>query len=337
MALNEAGYNTLTAANGPDGLAKAKAHLPDLILCDINLPSLSGLELLEQVRSTSGLSGIQFVLTTGHTRVNRPRAGMERGADDFLEKPFGLNTLLSCVRARLERAMLSERVSDSVVAELKSSLRSNLPHEFFTPLVGILGLGEILRDEWSQLSADEIDRYLHDILQSGQRLHRTLRNYLFALDLQAGTAAPPSQPVLAPSDLMPLLREVGCIVAKRHLRETDLILGEVNACVRMATADLELIVEELLDNAFTFSAPGSAVEIGLSEPGILTVRDHGRGMDAEQVKRVGAFRQFDRKKYEQQGLGLGLFLVSEIVRRYGLKLDIQSEPGSGTLVTLTFS
>lgn len=336
MALAGAGYHTLGADDGSTGLELAQAHLPDLILCDINLPSLNGWDLLEKIRANTGTAGVQFVFMTGHTWVNKPRVGMERGADDFLEKPFGLEALVSCVRARLQRAALSEKVSDGVVAELKSSLRSNLPHEFFTPLVGILGLADILRDEWQQLDPVEVTRYLGDIRRSGQRLHRTLRNYLFALDLQAAATPENGSMRLGPAEFASLVAEIAALVARRHRREADLTVSvaEFGACI--AVADAELIVEELLENAFAFSSPGSPVEITLAGEGVLSINDRGRGMEAGQLEQIGAFRQFDRKQYEQQGLGLGLFLVSGIARRNSLVFDITSEPGVGTQATLTF-
>jgi signal transduction histidine kinase len=59
-------------------------------------------------------------------------------------------------------------------------------------------------------------------------------------------------------------------------------------------------------------------------------------MTPEQINQIGAFQQFDRKRYEQQGLGLGLLLVQKLTYLHGAKLDISSEPGSGTRVQIAF-
>lgn len=67
----------------------------------------------------------------------------------------------------------------------------------------------------------------------------------------------------------------------------------------------------------------------------LTVQDEGRGMTPKQIQQLGLFQQHDRKKFEQQGLGLGLALARRIVFRLGGHLRIESEPGRGTKVGVT--
>jgi signal transduction histidine kinase len=66
----------------------------------------------------------------------------------------------------------------------------------------------------------------------------------------------------------------------------------------------------------------------------LTVSDAGRGMTAQQLKAFSVFRQFERPSLEQQGLGLGLFIVRQIVRRLAGQLHIDSRPGHGTTCTV---
>jgi signal transduction histidine kinase len=96
---------------------------------------------------------------------------------------------------------------------------------------------------------------------------------------------------------------------------------------------LDRLLSELLDNAFKFSAAGSPVRV-LGRFGAgrfrLSVQDAGRGMSAEQIAAVGAFQQFDRHRYEQQGVGLGLYLANRIAELHGGELELTSEPGTGT-------
>jgi len=101
--------------------------------------------------------------------------------------------------------------------------------------------------------------------------------------------------------------------------------------------DLLTIVDELVDNARKFSGLGTEITVHLERIGKLTVTDHGRGMTGEQIRQIGAFQQFDRHQHAQQGLGLGLFLVKKLAERNGAKLVIESEPGQGTSVSITFA
>lgn len=101
-------------------------------------------------------------------------------------------------------------------------------------------------------------------------------------------------------------------------------------------ADLSTMTEELVDNACSFSRPGTPVAVRLDALGRLQVTDQGRGMTPEQIRQIGAFRQFDRKQHEQQGLGLGLVLVGKLAGRLGASFSLASEPGAGTTAQVEF-
>ncbi len=110
-------------------------------------------------------------------------------------------------------------------------------------------------------------------------------------------------------------------------------LAEV--AVPIASNYLSRIIDELVQNAFKFSSPGSRVFVRLqSVPGsvVLTVTDQGRGFTPEQLLNLGAYMQFDRKLHEQQGLGLGLIIARRLVELHGGSLSVQSEPGEQTAV-----
>lgn len=337
-ALRHAGYSVYTATSGPQGLQLARQHLPDLILCDINMPGMDGRHVLRSLREDANLALKQIVLMTGNTHTITPRSGMELGADDFLVKPIEFQELLSCVAARLQRAQLHWRVGDQIVSDLRASLRSTLPHEFFTPLAGILGLVEVLQGEWPQLKSEEISELLTEINNSGWRLHRTLKNYLLLLELQGQLRTEkPVQPVLSPPETKSAVIFGLDSVSNRGNRRKD-ISCEIEDCSLCAeSGDISVMVEELLENACSFSPPGTPVRLHLSADGILSISDQGRGMTPEQIQQIGAFQQFDRKHLEQQGLGLGLTIVGQLAARCGARLLIESRPGHGTTASVTFS
>lgn len=334
LALSRNGYRVLEANSGIAGLAMARKHLPDLILSDINMPGGDGSTLLRDIRQDPELRSKQVVLMTGRPDLLTPRQGMEDGADDFLVKPVGLDALLSSVKARLTRASINWRVEDQLLTQLRSSVPSHLPHEFFTPLAGIIGLMEILRSDFTALSSAEVTDIHNDVYQSALRLHRTLRNYLLILDLQ--TAAPGPGPALSPDDVRKSI-QAGVNEALRLNERRKDIQVEVKDCSILVKADdLSRIVEELVDNACKFSRQETPVKVELTVEGRLTVADHGRGLTADEIGRIGIFQQFDRKKYEQQGLGLGLVLVQKLAALDNAKFLITSQPGEGTRVEVVF-
>jgi signal transduction histidine kinase len=92
-----------------------------------------------------------------------------------------------------------------------------------------------------------------------------------------------------------------------------------------------------VNNACKFSKLGTPVRVSLSQAGdvvSLAISDQGRGMDQEQIARVGAYMQFQRKVQEQQGLGLGLIISKRLAELHGGALTIQSGPQQGTTVTV---
>jgi CheY-like chemotaxis protein len=309
LALTPNGYRVIEADSGMSGLRMARQHLPDMILSDINMPGGTGSTLLRDIRHDPELRSCQVVLMTGRPDLITPRRGMDDGADDFLVKPVALKTLMNCVEARFSRASINWRVEDQMLADLRSSVPPNLPHEFFTPLAGIIGLIEILRADFASLAPKEVEDIHDDIHQSALRLHRTLRNYLLILSLQTALAEP--APLLSVEKMREAIQK-GLNEGLRQNQRADDVTTDVAACsIPVRAEDLTRIVEELVDNACKYSRHGTPVKITMSEKGGLAVTDEGRGLTEEEIGRIGFFQQFDRKKHEQQGLGLGLVLVQK--------------------------
>jgi two-component system, sensor histidine kinase and response regulator len=337
LALRKAGYHVIEAENGATGLEMARLHLPDLILTDVHMPGGDGSTLLRDIRCDPALNSKQVVLMTGRPDLVTPRRGMEEGADDFLVKPVGVKELVNCIAARFRRASVSWRVEDQMLDRLRSGIPAQLPHEFFTPIAGIIGLVEILRDRNSGLGPEDLPAVYDDLYESSLRLNRTVRNYLLILDLDhtLSTASAPAKP-LTTVELERAVSDGLSEALRIHKRREDITLRVLPCPIAVEAPDLARIVEELVHNACKFSRPGTPVEINLTAEGVLTVTDKGRGMTAEEIAQIGAFQQFDRKKQEQQGLGLGLVLVQKIAARAGATFSVTSAPGQGTTVTVTF-
>lgn len=334
--LRKKGYHVIEADSGVAGLAMARKHLPDLIISDINMPGGDGSTLLRDVRCDPELKSKQVVLMTGRPDLVTPRKGMEEGADDFLVKPFGLDALLSCVEARFRRAAVSWRVEDQMLIQLRSLVPAQLPHELFTPLTGIIGLMDILRSDFSSFTPAEVSDIHNDVYQSALRLQRTLRNYLLILDLPAALSGPVPPP-LAPREVEASI-QAGINEALRQNKRREDVSFRASACsIAVKPGDLSHIVEELVDNACKFSRHGTPVTVDFGADGRLIVKDGGRGMTSEEMNRLGAFQQFDRKEHEQQGLGLGLILVQKLTVLSGAKFLVSSQPGEGTQVEIAFS
>lgn len=331
--LTFSGYEILSATGGELGLQLARQHHPDLILCDINMPVCDGWSVLRSLREDPDIATIPFVLMTGNSHDNQPRHGMNLGADDFLTKPFDRVALLHCVESRLKRADQIRQSLDSHVSKLRSQLQAYLPHELFTPLAGMIGLIDILRDPECPSTPEDNHDLLNDLHLSAWRLHRTLRNYLLALELQTTTLppAPVTLPRLAAHEVV----ERGAqVAAERHHRQAHLSLDLAPVEALGHASDLALAVEEIVDNACAYSPAGSPLFVRLTPAGLLTIMNQGPGLTSDQIRHLEAFQQFDRKTREQQGLGLGFFLARHLAARNLATFSLVSTPGHTTTVSL---
>jgi DNA-binding NarL/FixJ family response regulator len=97
------GFTVKGANNGNTGLQVAKVFNPDLILCDIDMPDLSGYQVLRAIQQDRNLVNIPFIFCTSSSSMTSLRKGMNLGADDYVVKPFHAETLIAAVNARLKR------------------------------------------------------------------------------------------------------------------------------------------------------------------------------------------------------------------------------------------
>ncbi|MCG2587194.1 MAG: response regulator [Bacteroidetes bacterium] len=101
--LRQEGYNVLKAENGADGIQMAKEHMPDLVLLDIMMPQMDGIEVCDRMREDSTLSHIPIIFLTARSDEKTEIEGLNKGADDFITKPISTTKLVSRIKAVLRR------------------------------------------------------------------------------------------------------------------------------------------------------------------------------------------------------------------------------------------
>jgi len=333
------GFKVITAENGERGMHLAKKNQPDLILCDVRMPIFNGYEVLEWLRQDKELSTVPFLFLTSMMDRHSTRKGMSLGADDYLEKPCTKDELLAAIAARLgKQKAIDQRIAEKMDA-LRRSITLSLPHELQTPLSGIMGLSELLMIENEELIPEEVYEYAEGIHRSAERLQRLIQNYLLYSKLmllrsqgQTRFTAP------YPCNSQMIISKIGDRKVKEYARTNDLELDLAEFDLAVSSEDFIKIVDELVDNAFKYSNPRSKVAIRTQvtdQQWIFTIQDSGRGMNENQIANIGAYMQFERQFYEQQGSGLGLVLAKTLLEFYGGEIDIQSQEDLGTKISVT--
>lgn len=340
MVLKLKGYEVIDADNGASALKLARAALPDLVISDINMPQADGFTALSDLRKDPTTAAIPLILMTGESDAAGMRKGMELGADDFLAKPFAMNALLKAVEARLKKQEVVKQTAEKKLAELRANLSLMLPHELNTPLVGILGYGEIISSCADTLQPGELAEMGKNILESGQRLQRLIQNFLIYSQLEllhADEREVAAMRTKRIEDVHEPLTLVARTKAQAANRLNDLRAELCHGPVCCAEDLLSKIIEEILGNAFKFSKPGTPVKLTAGPEGKvlkLVIADQGRGMKAEYINSIAAYVQFDRRQHEQQGSGLGLVIAKRLIELHGGTLTLESTENVGTTATI---
>ncbi len=340
LALRQRGYDVIEAQNGPDGIERARAELPDLILCDVNMGKVNGYLTLSALRTEAPTAAIPFILMTGMADNAGMRHGMELGADDYLPKPFTTEVLYAAVEARLKKSQTVRDEAERKLAHLRDNISLMMPHEMRTPLNGIISNAELLAASAATLKAGEVAEMGQEILKSSQNLERLIENFLIYAQLELIAADPKNVNALRIGKLerpVALIKKIAGAQAAQTARLNDLTLEAADIPVPMSAEYFSRVVNELVQNAFKFSEADTPVRVGLAEAfnGVeLSVTDQGRGFSTEQIRRIGAYVQFDRKIQEQQGLGLGLVIAKRLAELHGGALSIEGRKGAGTTVTI---
>jgi len=342
MALMQQRYEVIEAASSDAGIAMAHEQLPDLILCDVNMDKAgAGYVTLSRLREDATTASIPFILMTGLADAAGMRHGMELGADDYLPKPFKIDELYAAVNARLRKVKTVREEAERKLSHLRHQISLMMPHEMRTPLNGIISNAELLASvEESPMPASEIAVMGREIFQSGQRLERLIENFLVYAQLELVAADPESVKTLraaATAKPWEIVRSTTVSHADKIGRLPDLVVETADGPVAIAEEYFKKIVGELVDNAFKFSDPGSPVHVRLTlADGVIefSVRDSGRGFSTEQVRRIGAYVQFERKMQDVEGVGLGLTIAKKLAELHGGALVIESGQGTGSLVTV---
>jgi len=128
------GFTVRGANNGSIGLQISKVFNPDLILCDIDMPDLSGYEVLREIQQDQNLINVPFIFCTSLSSMTSLRKGMDLGADDYIVKPFRAEALIKAVNARLKRHVRKAKIDNLTRLQDESQLEQVLTKRQFAIL-----------------------------------------------------------------------------------------------------------------------------------------------------------------------------------------------------------
>ena len=337
------GYDVFTASDGLIGIELAINNKPDLILCDISMPGMDGYGVLEKIRQYPQTSTIPFIFLTALTEKKNMRIGMEKGADDYLIKPYTRNELIAAIDAQWNKHSLIDKQVQEKVDEVGRNVSFALPHEFRTVLNEVINSAKYLNNTAASIHPEEIKELTHDIISSSKRLMKITESFLFYVRIESILSNPQKRLLLRTfrtEEPIAMTEDIVSLIADKYNRKDDFHFDNkvINIYAEISSESFHKIIDELCDNAFHFSEKGDKVSLNSwTENGLLfiSVKDDGRGMSSEQLTGIAALAQFDRNIYEQQGIGLGLVISKKLTELHDGTFQIRSGENKGTEVVFS--
>jgi signal transduction histidine kinase len=348
LRLNDAFEVVAEAADGVESIREAARYQPDIVILDLAMPMMDGLEAIPAIRRRSPGSKIVVLSVFPSERMAGPV--LEAGADAYLEKTdvHRLVPLLSSLFAepgteapaeaapRQEEAVPAgppQQAVPPVPADPSSEVLQALAHELLSPVTVIMRLAETVQTSLQELPEETIQRCLESISRNAAHMAQLIESLADAHRVDAGMLALDPEP----TDLAALVQQAVSDVASvmdRHTFEAD-VVG--NAVASVDAVRLRQVLTNLLTNAAKFSPEGTHIAVrmaGDAEAVEITVIDEGPGIPPDAVDR--AFEKFSRLSTTRKGggLGLGLYIARGIARAHGGDLTVGSGAGGGSAFTL---
>lgn len=342
-------------SSGQEALASIDTFNPDLILLDVMMPEMDGIELCRRLKEIPKWQIVPIIMVTALNTKEDLAVCLEAGADDFISKPVNSLELRSRVKSMLRikkqydyiqsfskvQSDVINFLSDSL-SDLRGNIASSLPHELNTPLNGVLVGLKLLIEDFENLQPEKVYELLDISYQSACRLENLTNKFLQYLQLELELTSffdkNENSQVIDYIASSGLIKDIAMSIAMKYEREQDLLCDIETCQLSIFDRYLSSLTQELIDNAFKFSEAHTPVTVkGECKNGFfhLSITDQGIGMSSEEINKIEAFMQFKRGKYEQQGTGLGLQIAQKIIQLYDGSFEIKSMEKQQTTINLT--
>ncbi len=343
VLLRDKGFQISLASNGEQAINIAKVNQPDLMLLDIAMPGIDGFEVCKILKSQPETAEIPIIFLTAKTDPDTVEQAFEIGGVDYVTKPFNPKELMLRIINHLELKYHRDnlqRINNQLIDTNKEKDRflSLISHDIRSPFHGLLGISQILKENIDRLQINDIKEYI-DLLDEG--LHNQfnfLNNIINWGKLSQGKM-----------EFVPVRIEINLLI--EHLLKTlklNLEHKRIEIVVdvsgeQLVIADKNLLEElfhNVLSNAIKFTNRGGRIELRLyvdTQGLTCSIKDNGIGMEENVLSAIIN----EKKTYtslgteKESGHGFGLILCKDIVELHKGSLDIESELGKGTIVTIT--
>jgi signal transduction histidine kinase len=333
-----ANYRVAEAENGQVALDLLDSESFDLLLVDVMMPLINGLDLLKQVKDRDPDQLV--IVMTGYADKDIILRALKADADDFIQKPLNLLQLKSAVDKALEKRRLRQEIQQlKRLDRLKAEFLGLISHKLRTPTTVLSLFIQNLASGAVATDTPDFPAAVAAIREEADYLAYLIQDLLIYSDV----ILQDQRPKLAPADL----REIALtVLAEKRQGAAQKGLSLINALqgawprLALDRRRIAFAISALLDNAIKFTPRGGQVVLSgeISEDKLrLVISDTGIGIPVEELPRVfEKFYQIDPTQAGQvRGFGLGLFYARQFIQDHGGAMTLESIPGTGTTVTFT--
>lgn len=327
-----AGYDVETASGGLEAYALLKTKQYDLMLLDLKMPDVDGLEVLERAKETNPTMVVAII--TGYGTVETAVEAMKKGAYDYISKPISASSLEILAKRALETARLQQEIVR--IEREKENFIHTIYHEFKAPIADVT---VYLKTLAKVLPLDEKQRHTLSLCEKRlvplKELTEDLLQMTKAEFLQR-------QKKITRVDLLEL---VGQAVASHSVAaaEAGVSVGIEPASESVSSGTeregIGVVLNNLIRNAIRYNRPGGSVIIKVGRSGDsarIEISDTGIGISEKHLPLI--FDEFYRVREDATrdicGTGLGLSIVKRILDSLGGSVSVKSEQGKGSVFTV---
>jgi two-component system sensor histidine kinase/response regulator len=338
--LQKLGHHVVSAFTGTDALSVAQTEQPDLILLDIVMPELDGIEVCRRLKASPATQSIPIILVSGLAEEQNVIKGLDAGAFDYITKPFNAAVLAARVRSALRLKDAHDAME--AAAQLRSDVLATTSDELRTPLAAIREFADNLLDP----DRSEEERYaaINSIRHSGDHLLQIVNDIHDLSQIEAGTL----RVGLTDCSAIDVVSDVATLM-QRHAEEKGLDLnveyaGPIPERIRSDAGRLRQILLSIASNAVKFTAKGSVgirtkfVPRGADDSRLqFDVVDTGTGLCQERVASgFKPYAQIDPSVVRDLGgAGLALSISHQLTDLLGGEMAVACTPDAGCSVRVT--
>jgi signal transduction histidine kinase len=318
------GFRVLEAANGEEGIAKAMSGYPDVVVSDVMMPVMSGVQMVQALRAHAETADLPVILLTARNEMDATVYGLGAGANDYVGKPFRPRELVARVETQLRLRDAAARVAENERLATLGLLTTGFAHEVRNPLNGLLNsltpLREMLVPGGDFAGAETLLAVLEE---AGERIHYLAESLLgFARPTDRREAVDVCASLEGTLKVMSWRTPAG-IRVERDYEATERVLGEAGA--------LNQVWLNLVDNALRAMGETGTLKLATRVEGdelVVSVSDTGDGIQPRHIAHL--FQPFFSTRRAGEGTGLGLTLSRRIVLRHQGRMEVASEEGHGS-------